>query len=138
MAVHPWVTTNAMRLDDVLNATQALAAAGNDPVVAEDLVKRFLAILAAAHTDLNTAEAMRDVKRFQTCVHRLCSGGLYLGFERVGTAARTLEFRLTNHAPSKEIAEALAALNETIQAALELGEAAVLAKLAHSANTLTH
>ena len=127
-----------MRLDEVLKATQALAAAGDDPAAAEDLVKRFLAILAAARADLNPAEAMRDTERFRTCVHRLCSGGLYLGFERVGTAARTLESRLTNHAPPEEIAAALAELNEAIQAALEPSEAALLAWLAHDANTSTH
>ena len=127
-----------MRLDDVLKAPQALAAAGNDPAAAEDLVKRFLAILAAARADMNTAEAMRDGKQFQTRVHRLCSGGLYLGFERVGTAARTLESRLINPAPPEEIAAALAELNEAIQAALEPGEAALLAWLAHGANTSTH
>ena len=127
-----------MRLDEVLNATQALAAAGDDPAAAEDLVKRFLAILAAARADLNPAEAMRDTERFRTCVHRLCSGGLYLGFERVGTAARTLESRLINHAPPEEIAAALAELNEAIQATLEPGEAALLAWLAHDANTSTH
>ena len=127
-----------MRLDEVLKATQALAAAGDDPAAAEDLVKRFLAILAAARADLNPAEAMRDTGRFRTCVHRLCSGGLYLGFERVGTAARTLESRLINHAPPEEIAAALAELNEAIQAALEPGEAALLAWLAHGANTSTH
>jgi HPt (histidine-containing phosphotransfer) domain-containing protein len=127
-----------MRLDEVLNATQALAAAGDDPAAAEDLVKRFLAILAAARADLNPAEAMRDTERFRTCVHRLCSGGLYLGFERVGTAARTLQSRLINHAPPEEIAAALAELNEAIQAALEPGEAALLAWLAHDANTSTH
>lgn len=127
-----------MRLDEVLNATQALAAAGDDPAAAEDLVKRFLAILAAARTDLNPAEALRDTERFRTCVHRLCSGGLYLGFERVGTTARTLESRLINHAPPEEIAAALAELNEAIQATLEPGEAALLAWLAHGANTSTH
>lgn len=136
--VHPWAT-NAMRLGDVLNATQALAAAGDDPAVAEDMVKRFLTILATARADLNPAEALRDTERFRTRVHRLCSGGLYLGFERVGTAARSLESRLTNHAPPEEIAAALAELNEAIQAALEPGEAALLAWLAHGANTtLTH
>ena len=135
--VHPWVT-NAMRLGDVLNATQALAAAGDDPAVAEDMVKRFLTILATARADLNPAEVLRDTERFRTCVHRLCSGGLYLGFERIGTAARTLESHLTNHAPPEETAPALTALNEAIQAALEPSEAAVLAWLKSSANSLTH
>lgn len=127
-----------MRLCDVLNATQALAAAGDDPAVAEDMVKRFLTILATARADLNPAEVLRDTERFRTCVHRLCSGGLYLGFERIGTAARTLESHLTNHAPPEETALALMALNEAIQAALELGEVAVLAWLKSSANSLTH
>ena len=127
-----------MRLGDVLNATQALAAAGDDPAVAEDMVKRFLTILATARADLNPAEVLRDTERFRTCVHRLCSGGLYLGFERIGTAARTLESHLTNHAPPEETALALMALNEAIQAALELGEVAVLAWLKSSANSLTH
>lgn len=135
--VHPWAT-NAMRLGDVLNATQALAAAGDDPAVAEDMVKRFLTILATARADLNPAEVLRDTERFRTCVHRLCSGGLYLGFERIGTAARTLESHLTNHAPPEETAPALTALNEAIQAALEPSEAAVLAWLKSSANSLTH
>ena len=80
-----------MRLGDVLNATQAFAAAGDDPAVAEDMVKRFLTILATACADLNPAEVLRDTERLRTCVHCLCSGGLYLGFERIGTAARTLE-----------------------------------------------
>lgn len=127
-----------MRLGDVLNATQALAAAGDDPAVAEDMVKRFLTILATARADLNPAEVLWDTERFRTCVHRLCSGGLYLGFERIGTAARTLESHLTNHAPPEETALALMALNEAIQAALELGEVAVLAWLKSSANSLTH
>jgi HPt (histidine-containing phosphotransfer) domain-containing protein len=135
--VHPWAT-NAMRLGDVLNATQALAAAGDDPAVAEDLVKRFLTILVTARADLNPTEALRDTERLRTCVHRLCSGGLYLGFERIGTAARTFESHLTNHAPPEETALALTALNEAIQAALEPGEAAVLAWLKSSANSLTH
>ncbi len=135
--VHPWVT-NVMRLGDVLNATQALAAAGDDPAVAEEMVKRFLTILATARADLNPAEVLRDTERFRTCVHRLCSGGLYLGFERIGTAARTLESHLTNHAPPEETAPALTALNEAIQAAVEPGEAAVLAWLKSSANSLTH
>ncbi len=100
-----------MRLRDVLNATQALAAAGDDPAVAEDMVKRFLTILATARADLNPAEVLRDTERFRTCVHRLCSGSLYLGFERIGTAARTLESHLTNHAPPEETALALMALN---------------------------
>lgn len=127
-----------MRLDEVLNATQALAAAGEDPAVAEDLVRRFLAILVTARADLNPEEALRDTERFRTLVHRLCSGGLYLGFERVGTAARTLESHLTNHASPDEIAAALAELNEAIQAALEPGEAALLAWLTPGANSLTH
>lgn len=127
-----------MRLSKVLNATQTLAASGDDPAVAEDLVKRFLAILAAARADLNPPEVLRDTERFRTRVHHLCSGGIYLGFERVGTAARTLESRLINHAPPEEIAAALAELNEAIQAALEPGEAALLAWLAHGANTSTH
>jgi HPt (histidine-containing phosphotransfer) domain-containing protein len=135
--VHPWAT-NAMRLGDVLNATQALAAAGDDPTVAEDMVKRFLTILATARADLNPAEVLRDTERFRTCVHRLCSGGLYLGFERIGAAARTFESNLTNHAPPEETALALTALNEAIQAALEPSEAAVLAWLKSSANSLTH
>lgn len=135
--VHPWAT-NAMRLGDVLNATQALAAAGDDPAVAEDMVKRFLTILATARADLNPTEALRDTERLRTCVHRLCSGGLYLGFERIGAAARTFESHLTNHAPPEETALALTALNEAIQAALEPGEAAVLAWLKSSANSLTH
>ena len=135
--VHPWAT-NAMRLGDVLNATQALAAAGGDPAVAEDMVKRFLTILATARADLNPAEVLRDTERLRTCVHRLCSGGLYLGFERIGTAARTFESHLTNHASPEETALALTALNEAIQAALEPGEAAVLAWLKSSANSLTH
>ena len=127
-----------MRLDEVLKATQTLAASGDDPAVAEDLVKRFLSILAAARADLNPPEAPRDTERFRTRVHHLCSGGLYLGFERIGTAARTLESHLINHAPPEEIAAALAALNEAIQAALEPGEVALLAWLKSSANTLTH
>ena len=120
---------NAMRLDEVMNASQALATAGDDPVVAEDLVKRFLAILATARADLKTAQVLQDEEQFRTRVHRLCSGGLYLGFEQVGMSARTLETCLSSPASLGKIAVALAELNEAIQVVLEIGESALLAWL---------
>jgi hypothetical protein len=107
---------------EVLNVSQAFAAAGDDLMIAEDLLKRFLAILTTARVDLETARTLSDEEELRYRVHRLCSGGLYLGFEQVGMGARILETHLKNPASPGEIAIAWTELNDAIQAVLEVGE----------------
>lgn len=77
----------------ILNVGTALATCRGDPALARALVEQYRASLPTERAALERARAATppDWEAIGNRVHRLQSGGGYLGAERIAAAARALE-----------------------------------------------
>jgi HPt (histidine-containing phosphotransfer) domain-containing protein len=84
----------------IFDVETALAACRGDPALARALAEQYRASLPEEQTALAQARAAMppDWETVRKRVHRLQSGGAFLGAERIAVAAQRLEANILTHA----------------------------------------